>query len=168
MLNLDLDSWRLVSIDSIGRANKNNNLLLDGKELKQLLDFVKFKKKDKKLELTYDCPAFWWLDYEKGVRKHCFYCKTGINVASILYNVDLFVCPNVPRRKDQIQGNIKTDNFKDVWAYKYEQFRNKSRTKCSSCVKCEYWEYCLGGSFHTWNFNGNIQNKCTYKMIHSK
>lgn len=168
MLDLGLDSWRLVSMDPIGRANENNNLLLDGKELKQLLDFIKSRKNDKKLELTYGCPSFLGLDYEKEVRKHYFYCKTGINVASILYNGDLFVCPNVLRRKELIQGNIRTDNFKDVWDNKYRQFRNKNRTKCSSCEKCEHWEYCLGGSFHTWDFNGNVQNKCTYKIIYDK
>ena len=116
----------------------------------------------------YGCPSFLGLEYEKEVRKHYFYCKTGINVASILYNGDLFVCPNVPRRKELIQGNIRTDNFKDVWDNKYQQFRNKNRTKCSSCEKCENWEFCLGGSFHTWDFNENTQNKCTYNMIYDK
>ena len=116
----------------------------------------------------YGCPSFLGLKYEKEVRNHYFYCKTGINVASILYNGDLFVCPNVPRRKELIQGNIRTDNFKDVWDNKYKQFRNKERTKCSSCEKCENWEYCLGGSFHTWNFEDNSQNKCVYKMIENK
>ena len=37
--------------------------------------------------------------------------------------------------------------------------------KCEECGKCEHWEYCLGGAFHTWNFSDNEQNKCTYKMI---
>ena len=165
MLDLGLDSWRLVSMDPIGRANENNNLLLDGKEIKQLLDFIKSKKSHKKLTVTYGCPSFLGLDYEKEVRNYYFYCRTGINIASILYNGDLFVCPNVPRIKRFIQGNIRTDNFKDVWDNKYKEFRKKDRTKCEECNKCEQWEYCLGGAFHTWDFTDNEQNKCVYKMI---
>lgn len=168
MLELGLDSWRLVSMDPIGRANENDNLLLNGKEIKQLLDFIKSKKKDRRLELTYGCPGFLGLEYEKEVRKQYFYCRTGINVASILYNGDLFVCPNVPRIKSLIQGNIKTDNFKDIWNNKYKEFRTKDRTKCDKCEKCEYWNYCLGGAYHTWNFADNEQNKCTYNMINGK
>lgn len=168
MLELGLNSWRLVSMDPIGRANENDNLLLNGKEIKQLLDFIKSKKKDRRLELTYGCPGFLGLEYEKEVRKQYFYCRTGINVASILYNGDLFVCPNVPRIKSLIQGNIKTDNFKDIWNNKYKEFRTKDRTKCDKCEKCEYWDYCLGGAYHTWNFADNEQNKCTYNMINGK
>lgn len=168
MLSLNLDSWRLVSMDPIGRAKENDDLLLNGKEIKKLLDFIKEKNKEKKLELTYGCPGFLGLDYEKEVRKSYFYCRTGISVASILYNGDLFVCPNVPRIKHLIQGNIRTDNFKDVWNNKYKEFRTKDRTKCSKCEKCKYWDYCLGGAYHTWNFNSNEQNKCTYNMIYEK
>ena len=168
MLGLGLDSWRLASMDPIGRANENNDLLLDGKEIKRLLDFIRAKKHNKKLELTYGCPGFLGLDYEKEVRKHYFYCRTGINVASILYNGDLFVCPNVPRIKRLIQGNIRKDNFKEVWDKKYKEFRMKDRTKSDICEKCEYWEYCLGGAYHTWNFENNEQNKCPYKMMYGK
>ena len=168
MLGLNLDSWRIISMDPIGRAKENDNLLLDGKEIKQLLDFIKQKNKNKKLELTYGCPGFLGLEYEKEVRKNYFYCRTGIQVASILYNGDLFVCPNVPRIKELMQGNIKTDNFKEVWDNKYKEFRDRNRTKCDECAKCENWEYCLGGAFHTWNFEENLQNKCPYNMIYSK
>lgn len=104
MLDLGLDSWRLISMDPIGRANENEELLLNGKEIKQLLDFIKSKNKSKKLDIRYGCHGFLGLDYEKEVRKHYFYCRTGISVASILYNGDLFVCPNVPRIKRLIQG----------------------------------------------------------------
>lgn len=146
MKDLKLDSWRLMSMDPIGRANENDNLLLNGEEIKKILDFIKQKNKKNKLELSYGCPGFLGLDYEKEVRKNYFYCITGINVASILYNGDLFVCPNVPRIKSLIQGNIRTDNFKDVWDNKYKEFRSKNRTKCEKCEKCEFWEYCLGRS----------------------
>ena len=165
LLKLNLDSWRLVSMDPIGRAKENSELLLDKQEINELLEFIKSKKKDSRMELSYGCPSFLGLNYEKEVRKQYFYCKTGINVASILYNGDLFVCTNVPRRKELIQGNIKNDNFKEVWDKKYEMFRNKDRTKCSECKQCENWEYCLGGAFHTWNFENETQNKCVYKML---
>lgn len=168
MLDLGLDSWRLVSMDPIGRANENNELLLNGKEIRKLLDFIKMKNKDKNLKLSYGCPGFLGLDYEKEVRENYFYCRTGISVASILYNGDLFVCPNVPRIKRFIQGNIRTDNFKEVWDNKYKEFRLKDRTKCEECSKCEQWEFCLGGAFHTWNFTNNVQNKCTYNMLKDK
>ncbi len=165
MNDLKIDSWRLASMDPIGRANENTDLQLDGKDIRKILDFIKNNRKRGKLKLEYGCPGFLGMKYEKEVRSGYFYCRTGINVASILYNGDLFVCPNVPRRKELIQGNVRNDNFKDVWENKYTEFRKKDRTKCEECSKCEHWEDCLGGAFHTWNFEENMQNKCIYKMI---
>ena len=166
MKSLNLNSWRLISMDPIGRANENDDLLLNGDELRQLLDFIKFKRKDKSLRMDYGCPGFLGLDYEKEVRRTFFNCRTGISVGSILYNGDLFVCPNVPRIKSLIQGNIRTDNFSDVWNNKYKEFRIKERTSCDECKNCNQWEYCLGGAFHTWNFQENKPNRCTYKMMY--
>lgn len=165
MLELGLDSWRIATIDPIGRAKENNQLLLNGDEIRRLLDFIKKNKKNKKLEITFSCPGFLGLEYEGEVRDNYFFCGAGINIASILYNGDLFVCPNVPRKKELIQGNIKKENFKNIWDNKYKQFRNKNRTKCDICEKCEHWEFCLGGALHTWDFEDNVQNKCPYKMI---
>ncbi len=163
--DLNLDSWRLASMDPIGRATENSDLLLDGKELKRLLDFIVAKNKKKELRIDYGCPGFLGVKYETVARPWAFNCRTGINIASILYNGDLFVCPNVPRINKLIQGNIKTESFKDAWENKYKEFRTKYRTVCEECDKCTYWEYCLGGAFHTWNFEENIQNKCPYKMM---
>ena len=166
MLGLNLDSWRIASMDPIGRAKENDDLLLNGKELKRVLDFILKKNKENKLKITYGCPGFLGLKYEKDARGYYFNCRTGINIAGILYNGDLFVCPNVPRIKNLIQGNIKTDNFKEVWDNKYKEFRTKERTKCTECEKCEWWDFCLGGAYHTWNFEENQQNKCPYNMMY--
>lgn len=167
VLDLGIDSWRLISMDPIGRANENDDLLLNGKEIKRILDFIKSKKNNKKMKIKYGCPGFLGLDYEREARESYFYCRTGISIASILYNGDLFVCPNVPRIQSLIQGNIKKDNFKEVWNNKYKEFRNKERTKCEECNNCEYWEYCLGGAYHTWDFKNNKQNKCIYNMLYN-
>lgn len=176
MKELELDSWRLISIDPIGRANENSQLLLDGQDIKKILDFIvqknkelkkeKNKTKNKNMSLKYGCPSFLGIEYEKDVRGHYFNCRTGINIASILYNGDLYVCPNVKRMPNLIQGNIRNDNFKYVWENKYKEFRDKNRTNCEECSKCKYWDNCLGGAYHTWNFEENKQNKCVYNMLY--
>lgn len=165
MKSLSLDSWRIATMDPIGRANENSELLLNGKEMKQVLDFVVTANQKGALRVDYGCPGFLGINYEMTARPWPFNCRTGINVASILYNGDLFVCPNVPRIPRLIQGNIRTDNFADVWNHKYQEFRSKERTKCKMCNKCTWWDYCLGGAFHTWNFEDNKQNKCPYQMM---
>lgn len=147
---LPLDSWRVMNVDPIGRAEDNKDLLLTDKELDRLVQFIRQKRKEKGLKLTYGCSGY--LDeYEGEVRDHFFYCLTGITIASILHNGDIFVCPNVPRGKNLIQGNIRNDSFVDIWENKYTHFRDKYRTSCDKCSKCEHWEECLGNSYHLWD-----------------
>ena len=64
--------------------------------------------------------------------------------------------------------NALNDNFKDIWDNKYKEFRTKDRTKCEQCDNCEWWNYCLGGAFHTWNFEEKKQNKCPYNMMYGR
>jgi len=160
MLDLKIDSWRIVNMDPIGRANNNSNLLLDENDMKILLNFITKKGKSKNMVVTYGCSHFVGFDYEKEVRSHYFLCMTGIDVASILYNGDIFVCPNVERRPEFIQGNVRKDNFCDIWENKYEVFRNVDRTKCDKCSKCEHYEFCLGDSFHTFDFDKKEPKIC--------
>ena len=35
-----------------------------------------------------------------------------------------------------------------------------NRLKCDKCSKCSKWKYCLGDSFHTFNFDENRPNFC--------
>jgi radical SAM protein with 4Fe4S-binding SPASM domain len=164
-----ITSWRVMNIDPIGRAEDNDNVLLDKKQLRTLLNFVKEKRKqDKKIEVTYGCAGYLGLDYERDVRKNYFFCPTGINVASILYNGDIFVCPNVPRRPELIQGNVRKDSFVDVWNNKFKIYRDKKRTTCDKCSKCDSWEECLGNSFHLWDFDKNKPKICHLDWINEK
>ncbi len=165
-LPLGITSWRAMNVDPIGRAEHNDKLLLTPPQLKKLLLFIQEKrKKNKKVEVKYGCAGFLGLDLEKETRGHFFYCNTGINVGSILHNGDIFVCPNVPRRPELIQGNVKTDRFSEVWNNKFKFFRDPNRTKCSKCENCEWWEECLGGSMHVWDFDKNEPKMCHWDYI---
>lgn len=160
-LKLGVKDWRLLSVDPIGRALCNDNILLNKEENFKLLIFLKEKRKNQSnIKITLGCAHFLGDEFEDEVRSHFFYCGTGINIGSILHNGDIFVCPNIPREKYLIQGNVKNDSFSKVWNKEFKIFRDKNRTKCDICEKCDYWNECLGGSFHSWDFKKNKQKIC--------
>jgi len=164
-LDSGINSWRITNIDPIGRAETNKELLLVRSELKWLLDFIKKKRAESSIDVMYECGGFLGEDYEGDVRGGFFMCSTGITVGSILSNGDIYVCPNVPRIKHLIQGNVKKDRFSEVWNNKFEYFRNKERTKCETCFNCEYWNNCLGNAMHLWNFDKGEPKMCHLEMI---
>ena len=165
-LQLDISSWRVMNVDSIGRAENNEGMLLKPDQLKGLLEFIRNKRhKNKKVEIKYGCAGFLGYDLEKETRNHYFFCSTGITTASILHNGDIFVCPNVPRRPELIQGNVRTDSFIEVWNNKFSFFRGKNRTSCDKCQQCDYWEDCLGGSMHLWDFKKKQPKICHLECI---
>ncbi len=156
-----LKDWRLLNIDPIWRAeNINKELLLSKKQMDILFNFIKEKRKKWKINITTWCAHFLWDDYEDEIRNHFFFCGTWINVGSILHNWDIFVCPNVPRIPKLIQWNIKKDLFSDIWKNKFKYFRNKYRIEDENCKKCDYYEECLWGSFHTYDFKNKKQKVC--------
>jgi radical SAM protein with 4Fe4S-binding SPASM domain len=154
-------NWRLLNVDPIGRGIDNNEILLNKIEVTKLLDFIKKKRTEKsKLGVSFGCAHFLGDEYEDEIRSSFFYCATGNNIGSILHNGDIFVCPNVPRVKELIQGNVKKDSFTEVWENKFDFFKNKKRMSCEMCQKCDSWEECLGGSLHSWNFEKKKPKIC--------
>lgn len=156
--SIGVDSVRTSFIDPIGRAEDNKDLLLDRKEMQYLINFTNRINKMGRTSIVWGCCHF--LNNKLDKRK--FACFTGIWSASILYNGDIFVCPNVPRRPELIQGNIRKDKFSEVWKNKYEWFRNKPLP--DKCKECKYRDRCDGDSVHTMDFDKNEPKFC-YKDI---
>ena len=157
---LGISAWRLINVDPIGRAGESDDLLLSHDELEYLLRFIKEKRAKREIDVTFGCSMYLGPEFEDEVRGYFFYCSTGINIGTILQNGDIYVCPNVPRRPEHIQGNIKNDRFSKVWENGFKFFRDKNRLHCGKCAKCEHWDECLGGSMHLWNFDKKEQKRC--------
>ena len=168
MEDLEVDSWRVINVDPIGRANDNSNLALEKNDYEYLFNFIKEKRNKSKFEITYGCAHFVGMKFEKEIRKNMFFCTAGYTTASILYNGDIYVCPNVERRKELIQGNVKQDDFVQIWENKFKWFRDLDKLKCNNCAKCENWKYCRGDSLHTWDFEKNNPKLCLNKILGGK
>ena len=160
MQDLKIKSWRVINVDPIGNANGNDEILLDKEDYKYLFNFIRQKRNESKMEVAYGCSHYLGVDLEKEIRDAYFMCYAGIHVASILSNGDISVCPDVELKHEFAQGNIKTDDFVDVWENKFKMFRTETRTQNDKCKTCPSWKYCCGDAFHTWNFETGKPNFC--------
>ena len=159
-LDMGIKHWRVIEVDPIGRALGNDDILLDGEGFKRMFRFIKEKQLENKMSVTYGCGHYLGNNMDYEIRHQPFICYTGVNVGCILSNGDIFVCPDVKRRPELIQGNIRKDNFMEVWEKKYKPYRTMDRTCNSTCKKCSEWKLCGGDAFHTWDFDENKPLVC--------
>lgn len=153
---LGLNSIRVGLMDPIGRATENSGLLLTREEIIYFTGLVNRLNSVKgNTPIIWGCPHYLGGLLQKNRDFHCF---AGIYTASILFNGDIFVCPNVPRREELIQGNILKDSFSEVWKNGFKPFRERQLPE--KCGKCEYKEKCKGDSFHTMDFDSDTPNFC--------
>ena len=157
---LPIDVWRICPVDPIGRAEDDSSFLLSSEEMNEVFQFIHHCRNEQlPFSVTTSCSHYLG-NYELSVRDFPFQCNAGRTVASILSNGDIFVCPNVPRRSELIQGNVRTENFVDVWENRFHFFRNPFRCFKGDCEKCGLFAKCGGDSLHTWDFERNQPKVC--------
>lgn len=155
----NLGSWRVINIEPIGRAKQQPELLLDAEDYKKLFRFIYEKRTAGGMEVTYGCSHYLGRDWEREVRRWYFLCNAGIYTASVMYNGDIGGCLDIERRPELIQGNIRKDDFMEVWQNRFRCYRDESRLS-DECRRCSEAEFCAGDAFHTWNFNENKPDLC--------
>ena len=158
--SIGVRNWRLITIDPMGRAAENPELLLTPEQHRQLLDYIREKRKQG-LHISYSCEGF-MPDYEMEVRDHLFHCAAGISIASILIDGSISACTSV--RGKYYQGNIYKDDFWEVWENGFEPYRNRKwMKKLEPCNNCKLFRYCEGGGMHLRREDGSLmlchQNK---------
>lgn len=154
MLRGQSGSWRPINVEPIGRTCESGNLLLNADQFTQLLSFIREKRFDPDcdMEVTFGCSHYLGIENERMVRDHYFLCGAGILVAGVRCNGDICACLDIENRQDLVQGNIRKDNFMDVWNKGFRIFRRDRTSDCSKCIDCSERFICGGDSTHTWDY----------------
>lgn len=156
---LDVDSWRVINIEPIGRALSLDGYTLDPEDYRRMFRYIADKRKEG-YPVTYGCTHFLGLDYECEVRDWYFLCNAGVYTASILANGDIMGCLDIERRPETIEGNVLKDDFIDVWENRFKIYRTPLSEKNEKCRSCEARNFCEGGAYHSWNYDDNRQMVC--------
>ena len=157
LVSLGVPAWRLFSIFPMGRAAHDPELQLSDEQFRGILDFIKGErlkvKGERSIDVSYACEGFLG-PYEQRVRDHFFYCRSGVEVASIRCDGGISGCTSVRSHMDQ--GNIYKDDFWDVWQNRFQMMRDRSWARKDQCKDCKVWRYCEGSGLHLYDDDGNL------------
>ena len=157
LVSLGVPAWRLFSIFPMGRAAHDPELQLSDEQFRGILDFIKGErlkvKGERSIDVSYACEGF-LCPYEQRVRDHFFYCRSGVEVASIRCDGGISGCTSVRSHMDQ--GNIYKDDFWDVWQNRFQMMRDRSWARKDQCKDCKVWRYCEGSGLHLYDDDGNL------------
>lgn len=161
---MDIDSWRILNMEPIGRAKEQPELLLTKEDYQYLFSFIRNKRIAGE-PVTYGCSHYLGMEYEREVRDWYFLCTAGLYTASIAASGDILACLDIERRPELIQGNIQRDRFSDVWNRGFRIFRRNLSEKNEICRTCKEQKFCHGGAYHSWNFDENKPEICFQDIL---
>ena len=151
MKGIDIDSWRVINLEPIGRALTRPELMCTPDDLRKIFDFIKQARRNG-YPVMYGCSHYLGLPYEAEVRDWYWLCNAGVYTASIMSNGDIGACLDIERNPRVIQGNIRKERFKDVWENRFEIFRRDKSQDCGKCSECDQRRFCRGGAYHSWDY----------------
>ena len=164
MLGLDIDSWRVINLEPIGRALGHPELMCTRDDYKRLFDFI-IEKRNEGYPVEYGCSHYLGPSYETKTRNWYWMCSAGLFVASIMANGDIGACLDIERRPELIQGNIRTDRLRDVWYNRFEAFRRDLSADSEYCRGCEHARFCRGDGHHSWDYEQNRPRVCFKDLL---
>jgi radical SAM protein with 4Fe4S-binding SPASM domain len=159
-----IPNWRLFRIFPSGRALSNPELKLSFDKTKQLLQWIKVNRPvylKKGLNMNLSCEGWIPFEQDKKLRDFPFFCRSGINIASILSDGTITGCSN--NSEGFHVGNILNDNFGYLWENHFELFRTKKWLANTVCADCKHIKSCKGSSIHLWDL-GDSKPKFCYEV----
>jgi radical SAM enzyme (rSAM/lipoprotein system) len=159
LFGLGVKQWRLFTIIPIGRAANDPDMHLSDTEFISLLYFIQSKRLEGgSMNVTFSCEGYLGR-YEEKVRDTRYFCRAGVNIASVLIDGRICACPNIDRERFS-EGSIYTDNFYEVWETRFKPYRNRTWARTGKCANCKQWRNCLGNGMHNWHGGELLQ--CHY------
>ncbi|MBR6872789.1 MAG: radical SAM protein [Ruminococcus sp.] len=156
---MDIDSWRVINIEPIGRAKAHPELILTPDDYRYMFEFIRNKRIGGQ-PVCYGCSHYLGTEYEREVRDWYYLCTAGLYTASIMCNGDITACLDIERRPEFIQGNIRRDRFSDVWLNRFQEFRRDLSDDAEMCKGCPEAAFCRGDAFHSYNFDEHRPEVC--------
>ena len=161
---MDIDSWRVINIEPIGRAKQHPELLLTPEDYRTMFDFIR-RKRIEGQPVCYGCSHYLGTEYEREVRDWYYLCTAGLYTASIMANGDITACLDIERRPEFVQGNIRKDRFSEVWNNRFQVFRRSLSDTTEMCRGCKEAEFCRGDAFHSYNFDEHRPEVCFKNIL---
>ena len=164
LTSLGVSQWRLFTIIPIGRAADDPEMKLTDEQFVSLMEFIQAKRQEGgPMKVTFSCEGYLGR-YEEKVRDIRYFCRAGVNIASVLIDGRICACPNIDRDVFS-QGSIYEDDFYDVWEHRFQPFRDRRWTRKGRCADCPVWRDCLGNGMHNWHGDCAEVLNCHYGKI---
>lgn len=112
-------------------------------------------------KVQFSCEGHLPAAVDAAVRDEPYFCRAGINIASVLCDGAIGACPNTPR--SLVQGNIRVDDFVEVWNRRYQKLRRRARMRTGQRDGCDQWSRCQGNSLHLWDDEAGRTSCCTFE-----
>ena len=164
MDGLDIDSWRVVNLEPIGRALQWPSRMLTREDYLRLFSFIR-EKRQAGYPVEYGCSHYLGPAWERELRDWYWICNAGIYTASIMANGDIGACLDIERRPETIQGNIRQSRFRDVWEKRFEFFRRDLSAGSAFCEGCAHAGHCRGDAHHSWDYDKNEPLLCFRDLL---
>ena len=164
MDGLDIDSWRVINLEPIGRALDWPDRMLTREDYLRLFRFIR-EKRQQGYPVQYGCSHYLGPEWERETRDWYWLCNAGVYTASIMANGDVGACLDIERRPETIQGNIRESRFKDLWDNRFELFRRDLSEGSAFCAGCEHAGHCRGDAHHSWNYDRNEPMLCFKNLL---
>ncbi|MDD5221114.1 MAG: radical SAM protein [Candidatus Pacebacteria bacterium] len=129
---LKIDLWHVLPMELLGRGVMNKQEELSNQEYEKLCSFIdKIKKdKDKNMRVMFGEEADYFMSDNACDCLKYKLCSAGISSCGILYNGDVVNCIQEDRSTLSPQGNIKIENFKNIWDNKFLEHRSLDYRYC--------------------------------------